>query len=247
MPPQPRGWGQLITLRTGIATVVCENVQTIVTPTIAFWVPDELAYALALRTRAELRILYASPTWCERAAGPVKLTALLRELIERAVVRGYLDPQGAPDARLLDVIKDELAALSGEHAASALVFPRTPAIRAAVERSISVAEERSGVGALAAASGMSERTFVRYFVRETGLSPRDWLRRARLSAATIALASGASVTEAGLAGGYASTSAFIAAYRAVFGITPGRVAKEQPDPLLAASREQSSATLRYRP
>ncbi|MBD5633132.1 MAG: helix-turn-helix domain-containing protein, partial [Candidatus Eremiobacteraeota bacterium] len=58
--------------------------------------------------------------------------------------------------------------------------------------------------------------------RETGLSPRAWLRRARLSAAAVALASGASVSEAAFASGYGSPSAFVAAYRLTFGVTPGR-------------------------
>jgi AraC-like DNA-binding protein len=54
------------------------------------------------------------------------------------------------------------------------------------------------------------------------MTPRAWLQRARLRAATLALAFGASITEAGLASGYASLSAFIAAYRSVAGVTPGR-------------------------
>jgi len=203
-------------------------VQTILTPRVALWVADGSAYALDLRTRVQLRILYVEGARASaqlkqpRASGAVKLTPLLRELIERAVIRGHLDPEQARDAHLLQVIEDELSLLAAEPGAGALVLPRTAAIRAAVERSVAVPDRRAAVGELAAACGMSQRTFIRYFVRETGLSPREWLRRARLAAAALALASGASVTEAGLVCGYASISAFITAYRTVFGSTPGR-------------------------
>jgi AraC-like DNA-binding protein len=44
-----------------------------------------------------------------------------------------------------------------------------------------------------------------------------------LNAAAAALANGATVTEAGLIAGYASLSAFIAAFARAFGATPGRV------------------------
>lgn len=215
-----------MTLRSGVATVVCDGVQTILTPRVALWVSDGGGYALDLRTRAQLRILYAKRACAgtqpaSRTEGPVKLTPLLRELIERAVVRGHLDPRQSGDAHLLAVIDDELSALAPEPGAAALVLPRTAAIRAAVERSVAVPDRRVAIGELAGECGLSQRTFIRYFVRETGLTPREWLRRARLAAAAIVLASGASVTEAGLASGYASISAFIAAYRAVFGDTPG--------------------------
>jgi AraC-like DNA-binding protein len=180
---------------------------------------------LELQTRAELRIVYADSRHVERAFGPVTTSALLDELIERASRLGYLDPARARDARLSALIEDELRELAPDEAANLLVFPSDPALRAALGRVFPIVGSVPKIAVLAAASHMSVRTFERRWKSDTGLAPCDWLRRARLGGAAIALASGASVTEAALASGYSSLSAFIVAYRFVFGITPGRASR----------------------
>jgi AraC-like DNA-binding protein len=70
------------------------------------------------------------------------------------------------------------------------------------------------------AAGASERTLSRLFVRETGLSFTDWRTQVRLIAALPLLADGVAVATAARAVGYATPSAFIAAFRRVFGVTP---------------------------
>ena len=49
----------------------------------------------------------------------------------------------------------------------------------------------------------------------------EWRQGARLMAAAASLLQGDSVTSAALDAGYASTSAFITAFRSRFGQTPG--------------------------
>ncbi|MEO5707565.1 MAG: AraC family transcriptional regulator [Alteraurantiacibacter sp.] len=74
---------------------------------------------------------------------------------------------------------------------------------------------------LARQCGASPRTLQRLFLRQTGLPFRQWRQRLRLIHGPGLLSEGASVTEAGLAAGYAGTSAFIAAFGRHFGMTPG--------------------------
>jgi AraC-like DNA-binding protein len=223
VPPQPPGWAHLVTVRAGALAARSAGRQTLVIPGRALWVPAGIPYALALRTRCKLRILYVATAIAPaRSAGALTVTPLLDELLERAMRRGYLDPAEPRDRRLAAVVHDELLALpaaSGDHE---LVLPRDPALARAVEWALAARETRPSIAALARAAALSIRTFERRFKIETGLSPRAWLRRARLLEAMAALAGGASVTETGLACGYASLSAFIAAYRAAFGTTPGR-------------------------
>jgi AraC-like DNA-binding protein len=224
-PPQPEGWAHLVTLRSGAATLRSRSIAVLVTPRVAVWVPAGERYALELHGRVALRAAYLADGFgVVRRLGPVALTPLLAELIERAVVGGYLDPSSPRDARLIAVIADEIRALQPAADAYALALPSTRELRAIVERALAASEEPPSVAALAAAAGMSQRTFERAFFRETGMSPRAWFRYARLGAAAAALASGASVTEAGLIAGYASLSAFIAAFVRAFGTTPGRLA-----------------------
>ena len=72
-------------------------------------------------------------------------------------------------------------------------------------------------------AGASERTLARLFVRETGLGFGEWRQRLRLLLSLDALEAGDSVTDVALAHGYESTSAFIAAFRGMFGVTPGEL------------------------
>ncbi len=73
--------------------------------------------------------------------------------------------------------------------------------------------------------GLSEKTLMRLFQRETGLSFRGWRQRMRLLSSLSLLEEGDSVTNTALACGYDSTSAFIAAFKSLFGFTPGELFK----------------------
>ena len=82
-----------------------------------------------------------------------------------------------------------------------------------------------GLDALAQAAGMSRRSFIRHFQADTGMGFAEWRRRLRLLMARQYLADGLSVTEAAVALGYNSASAFIAMVRRELGVTPGRLAE----------------------
>jgi AraC-like DNA-binding protein len=96
------------------------------------------------------------------------------------------------------------------------------ALRAAEACLAALEAPSPSVAHLAIAASTSARTLERLFAAQTGCSLGRWQRRFRLLAAERALASGASVTDAAYDTGYASPSAFIAAYRRAFGTTPGR-------------------------
>lgn len=75
---------------------------------------------------------------------------------------------------------------------------------------------------LGAEAGAGERTLSRLFRRETGMSFPQWRTQLRLHHAQVLLAHGESVTATAHACGYRSASAFIEAFRAAYGTTPGR-------------------------
>ena len=77
------------------------------------------------------------------------------------------------------------------------------------------------IGVVSQASGASARTLERLFVRETGMAIGAWRQRARLLHSLAMLSDGDSVTHAALTVGYASTSAYVAAFKSVLGMTPG--------------------------
>ena len=83
--------------------------------------------------------------------------------------------------------------------------------------------EPASLADLARRAGASLRTLQRLFPAETGLTLEAWRQKARLIAAVAALSAAArrsAVTAADC--GYESPSAFIAAFKRQFGVTPGR-------------------------
>ncbi len=223
VPPQPPGWSFLVWSRSGAVTVRTESRIADACGATGVWVPRGFQFGVESFGWCDLRIAYFAAGFApDRPFGAFVASGVLREIVERAVVGGYLDPANDRDARLLAVAADEVAAFEAAPEAFVLPLPRDIRLRAALEGAVAVPDAMPSVAELAAVAGMRLRTFERRFTRETGLTPRAWLQRARLRAATLALACGASITEAGLAGGYASLSAFIAAYRGVTGVTPGR-------------------------
>lgn len=71
------------------------------------------------------------------------------------------------------------------------------------------------------AVGAGERTLTRLFRKQTGMSFPQWRTQLRLHRALVRISCGDPVTTVAIAVGYANPSAFIAAFRAAFGVTPG--------------------------
>ncbi|MET0135485.1 MAG: helix-turn-helix transcriptional regulator [Kibdelosporangium sp.] len=71
-------------------------------------------------------------------------------------------------------------------------------------------------------AGASERTLARLFGAETGMGFGEWRTRLRLTHALGLLAEGMSVTATAHRVGYATPSAFVAAFRRVVGTSPAR-------------------------
>ncbi len=148
----------------------------------------------------------------------VQVNPLLRELI-LAVVRlpALYDEDGA-DGRLVEVLLDRVAALPQEPLH--LPTPTSAKLRAVAGD----LAERPDLPLAEAAryAAMSQRSFARHFLVETGLTFGAWQRQARLLRALELLGTGMSVGDVAFSLGYQSTSAFIAMFRLSFGSTPAR-------------------------
>ncbi|MFH9730018.1 GlxA family transcriptional regulator [Streptomyces sp. NPDC017260] len=81
--------------------------------------------------------------------------------------------------------------------------------------------EEVTLGAMAARSGMSERTFSRRFREQTGTTPLQWLLRARVRRAQYLLENGDhSIERIARQSGFGSPTAFRERFRRVVGTTP---------------------------
>jgi AraC-like DNA-binding protein len=196
--PHVHDWHQLLFASSGAMTVLGGRSSWMVPPSNAVFLPAGCAHSIRM--------------W-----GLVKL----RELILRIVEMAALDSREPAHRRLLDVLLDEL------HGApvNPLVLPMPGDARAmaVAEHVLAHPSDGESLDSLARRFGAGRRTLERLFREETGISFGLWQQKARLLDSIRLLAEGKSVTEASLETGYASLSAFIAAFRRTFGYTPGKL------------------------
>ncbi len=178
--------------------------------------------------RAEMRSLYVrreACAWADERCRVLEVTPLARELIKSFCLLPVEYPQGdSREARLVDVLLDQLASLP--EVGFSLPLPRHPRLLGLCNELIERPEQNVTLQEWAERLGTSEKTLMRLFQRETGLSFRSWRQRMRLLSSLSLLEDGNSVTTAALSSGYDSTSAFIAAFKSLFGFTPGELFKQ---------------------
>jgi len=219
-------WSQLLCAYTGAMTVFGGRSSWIIPPGKAVFIPAGGNHSIRMWGNVAARSLYF-PTSLEAAAltyeecRVLSVTPLLRELILRVIELGALDRRIPGHQSLLSVLLDEMNTLPVTPLA--LPMPADTRAMAVVRHVLARPSCTETIDQLSHCYGASRRTLERLFRRETGLSFGLWRQKARMLDSIRILAEGKTVTEAALDTGYASVSAFIAAFRKTFGYTPGRL------------------------
>lgn len=228
-------WVQLSYATRGVLGVRTRLGSYLAPPQRAIWIPPGLEHSVVSTERTQMRSLYLRPEaapWGELWHGSecrvLAVTPLVRELI-RTVTRLPVDyDEEGPAGRLVAVLLDQISGL--EPVRFALPLPMDERLqRLSAELELKPDDQRS-LTELASLAGLSARTMTRLFLRDTGLSFRAWRRRLRLLKSLSGLEAGHSVTKVALDCGYAATSAFSAAFRKEFGLTPREAVHGPPQP-----------------
>jgi AraC-like DNA-binding protein len=220
--PQDPAWDQLVFAVRGVLTVHTADGSWVVPPHRAAWIPGAVTHRLVLSGPTTLRTLYLArrldflPPQCR----VVDVSPLLRELILHAVRLAPLWLADPVHARLLAVLHDQVDLRS--EAALRLPAPRDRRARAVTTALQQDPGDTRSVTALAREAGASRRSVERAFLTETGMTIGQWRRRLRMLEALRLLAAGVPVTVVAGRVGYATPSAFGAAFRAELGGTPAR-------------------------
>lgn len=215
-------WAQLVYAASGVMVVETPDAAWLVPPTRAIWLPGGTPHEIEMRGVVAMRTLYLAPAADVRleACRALEVAPLLRELILHIVGLEMLE-QGRPEHERLEALLLDLLA-EGETAPLQLPLPADPRARAFAETLLAAPGSTTSLEVLARGAGASFRTLQRLFAAETGLPLETWRGRARMQQAVVSLSNGASVTAAALDAGYQSPSAFIAAFKRAFGVTPAR-------------------------
>jgi len=223
LEPHAHPWGQLIYAVRGTMQVLAGNTLWLVPPTRALWAPAGVVHAIEMRGETAMRTIYVPVERSDALPAvthAIEVTPLLREVVLHLVGLRLLRADEPKHMHVAQVFLD-LVAVSES---LPLFVPMPHDSRAAtVARALQADPSRGdSIEDLARAAGASVRTLQRVFREETGMRFVEWQQRLRLLQAITLLEQGAPVTAAGAQAGYASTSAFIAAFRQQMGETPAR-------------------------
>jgi AraC-like DNA-binding protein len=221
-------WVQLVYASDGVMSVQTDEGTWVVPPNRGVWIPARVGHSIAMSGRVAMRTIYFLPALVEsfsRRCCVIEVSPLLRELILHAVAMGPLRRDVDRHRLLVAFMLDQLRVLPT--LPLELPMPRDArALRAAL-RIRDAPGERATLSALAKVAGASRRTLERVFLAETHMTFGRWRQQARMLHAVPMLARGESVTTTALECGYDSTSAFIEAFTAVLGTTPGRYYRKE--------------------
>ncbi|MDQ8706527.1 helix-turn-helix transcriptional regulator [Streptomyces sp. LHD-70] len=211
---------QLAWARRGVLGVAVGEDYWVLPRTRALWLPAGVVHRTGATRDAVLCSLYFEPDRCAldwTEPTPVGVDGLLAHLI------AHLDRKNLPDdARL----RAEAVVLDLLHPLPATPIdvpdPTDDRVRAVADALLADPADPRSLEAHARAVGVSRRTLTRLFVQDTGMSFDRWRTHARLRAALPLLAEGQPVSRVAHAVGYATPSAFLAAFRRTVGTSPGR-------------------------
>jgi AraC-like DNA-binding protein len=227
-PPHRHDWVQFSYAISGVLGVHTAEGSFFAPPQWGVWIPAGVEHEVVTSMRAEMRSLYVRKEdcgWAPERCRVLEVTPLARELIKSFCLLPPGYPQGdSSEARLVQVLLDQLAHLP--EVGFSLPLPRHPRLLGLCNELIESPSQMITLQDWAERLGTSEKTLMRLFQRETGLSFRGWRQRARLLSSLGALEEGDSVTNTALSCGYDSTSAFIAAFKSLFGFTPGELFRQ---------------------
>lgn len=202
----------------GAVAMEAEGRTWIVLPDRALWIPAGVEHSVDALGAGEMTTLWLDPARCpigwDRTA-VVTVDPLVALLVAR-LVRRDLDPDARTrsEAVLFDVLEPVAADVLD------LPLPTDDRARRVAEALLAHPADGRTLAAWGREVGASDRTLQRAFRTGTGLGFQDWRTRARVAAALRLLLTDRPV--AAIAGdvGYATSSAFGAAFRKVTGLPP---------------------------
>ncbi|WP_462401522.1 AraC family ligand binding domain-containing protein [Pseudomonas sp. Marseille-QA0332] len=215
-------WIQLSYAISGVLHVHTPHESFVAPPQRAVWIPSEMEHEVFNFANTEMRSLYIDKhlisDYLSRCR-VVEITALTHELIKQFCQLSADYDEHGEGGRLAQVLVDQLR--TAKEVSMSLPLPQDHRVLQLCRKLQDCPDDDRTLAEWGEELGASEKTLRRILLRETGLPFRVWRQRMRLLGALEELGQGIRVTQVALNSGYKSTSAFISAFRAHFGVTPG--------------------------
>lgn len=221
--PHSHPWAQLSFTLEGVLQINTAEARYLAPPNQAVWIPAGKEHSVKSSAKSQMRSLYIATNPAPLAADAcqiIQVTPLLKELISAfsALPEDY-DEAGA-EGRLVAVLLDQLAA--AHQTVFSLPWPADQRLAALCERLFQQPDLNLSLVELGQQQGLSSKTLSRLFVKEVGMTFRQWRQRSRMLKAVAQLGTGQRLTDLALSCGYNSQSAFSAAFKAQLGVSPAK-------------------------
>jgi AraC-like DNA-binding protein len=220
-PEHSHARGQFFALTRGLMIVEAGNERWMFPSQRCAWIPPHCLHKARSVGGVAGSMVFLSPEMCRGLPKKPCLfssSGLLFSIVDRVLEWNPRQPLDPPRKRLIKVLRDEIA--QPEQQALCLPLPRDDRLAGVARALLDDVADHRGLDDWSHFAGMSRRTFMRAFSAQVGMSFGRWRQQARLFAALEMLAQGESVTEAAVAVGYDSVSAFIEMFRKMLGTTP---------------------------
>lgn len=213
--------GQIYLLTRGTIALETERRQWAMTAGTLGWLPARCRHQAQSCGQVEGWLLFLPPENCQHLPTQPRLlaaSALAQALVAR-IAQFPPSPLPVPQRRMVQVLLDEMQ--GEEETALQLPMPQDPRLlkiaRALLDDPASTRRQNEWAGW----AGISVRNLSRLFMAQTGIGFARWRQQARIIRSLEALSRGVSVANVAADCGYDNVSAYIAAFRRHFGVTPG--------------------------
>ncbi|PRA21209.1 AraC family transcriptional regulator [Pseudomonas poae] len=219
--PHTHHHGQLLYAVNGVMRVAAGGSLWFLPPKRALWIPAGVVHDQLMLTPVQMRSIYIQADAAASFGDSCRVldvSLLLRELI--------LVLAGEPIEYSLEGRNTHVVALILSELATArtlplqIPWPLDRRLRLVCSAILDAPGQSHRVDYWADTVGASSRTLIRLFLKETGLTYRQWVQQVRLACALERLEKGESVGRVARELGYVSASAFSAMFRRAIGVSP---------------------------
>lgn len=212
---------QLVYAIKGVMRIEALSTVWTIPPSFGLWIPAFVEHSVRMDTEVEMRTLYFERGVVPFAADEChvrSISPLLRELIIRAVTVPPLYDEQGPDGRIMQVIVDEISLQAT--APLGLRLPSDKRLADLCNHVLEHLDQSETIRVLGRRVGLSERSILRLFPQQTGMTFHAWRQQARLMRAFSLAEQNRPLGLIASQLGYGSSAAFAKMFRKVFGTAP---------------------------
>ncbi|PLQ00812.1 AraC family transcriptional regulator [Cupriavidus pauculus] len=225
--PHSHPRGQLLYASKGLMRVASENGIWFIPPQRGLWIPPGVVHDQAMLTDTQIRTIYIAQNRARQFGTRVKVVevdALLRELILALVDQPMLYPDNAPNRSIVTLILDKLG--QTRTLPIEIPWPRDRRVVSICEQILKSPSMPRTIEQWSDIVGASTRTLIRLFLRDTGMTYRQWIQQVRLAQSLAMLESGTPIHRIAGELGFASPSAFSTMFKRMLGEAPSHFLRE---------------------